>query len=59
MRAGPPNPYNITPGSVLDCTFVEPDPTDPEGGVTPKVKINTANMKLCEIAQSKERTKST
>ena len=41
---GPPNPYNFTVGATIDCDFIEPDPSQPEGGVTPKFMcmVNTS-----------------
>lgn len=41
---GPANPYNFTVGATIDCDFIEPDPTQPEGGVTPKFMclVNTS-----------------
>ena len=33
---GPPNPYDLVTFQTLECDFVEPDPSDPIGGTTPK-----------------------
>lgn len=37
---GPPNPYHLQTHQTIDCDFVQPDPTDPIGGTTPKFKCS-------------------